>query len=622
MANNEYVIEYAKTGRSSCKLKDCKALIAAQDIRVGKQYDSYFGDHKQNDWFHLDCIFESLAKARATTKKITSSEDLQGFDQLSEADQDFILKKIKQFNSGSIKAQVKAKSKSVDAKQPQLKLSPTKSPDSNKNNKNVAKSPAKSPLKSFIQKNQQRDDRMEDIEEDNKPAYSWTSSFLKGAWLEYLGPLIEKLDTQKAVFKQNSSNSINAKALIRPYADLAPNQYNVVIISTSDLSTMNPGYLFGPKDSSISLSELNDSSDEDLLPIKNIAMSVIQNASEDQLKQPVQEWMEYCHKQGVMWLPLYQNTNSKNELAAKLVKAWPAILLKIIKIILEEKANGPKKRGLVFILLGKKARSLEQMIVRYYKAISTSLAIRILTGKHPSKAEFDPQTLFSDLDGALQETNNKEIKWLLDESNFMFYLKTESGKMIQLAYDESVNLGRGDLLGIDDKKVSRQQATVTAKREPEPHVAVTPLGSNPMFLIDDNTMKRLENNKVTMISKNSSFTLCAAKYPLTVLLEAAPADSPKKGNNMKSPEKKDVAKPKLEKIHRSSDDENDNKKGVKRKAAEIEEDDWNAHIPSKRAKINDKKSQDYDNEDFNPSNEEADPLDNVILPDSPDSLSD
>jgi uracil DNA glycosylase len=132
---------------------------------------------------------------------------------------------------------------------------------------------------------------------------------------------------------------------------------------------MNPGYLFGPKDSSISLSELNDSSDEDLLPIKNIAMSVIQNASEDQLKQPVQEWMEYCHKQGVMWLPLYQNTNSKNELAAKLVKAWPAILLKIIKIILEEKANGPKKRGLVFILLGKKARSLEQMVRAWSRSL-------------------------------------------------------------------------------------------------------------------------------------------------------------------------------------------------------------------------------------------------------------
>lgn len=112
----------------------------------------------------------------------------------------------------------------------------------------------------------------------------------------------------------------------------------------------------------MTLSELNDSSDEDLLPIKNIAMSVIQNASEEQLNQPVQDWMEWCYEQGVMWLPLYQNTNDKNDLANKLVKAWPAILLKIIKIILEEKANGPKKRGLAFVLLGKKARSLEQIV--------------------------------------------------------------------------------------------------------------------------------------------------------------------------------------------------------------------------------------------------------------------
>ena len=57
----------------------------------------------------------------------------------------------------------------------------------------------------------------------------------------------------------------------------------------------------------------------------------------------------------------------------------------------------------------------------------------------------------------------------------MFFLKTESGKKIPLPYDETVTLGRGDLLGVDDKKVSRQQATVVAKTEPEPHVAVTPV---------------------------------------------------------------------------------------------------------------------------------------------------
>ena len=64
---------------------------------------------------------------------------------------------------------------------------------------------------------------------------------------------------------------------------------------------------------------------------------------------------------------------------------------------------------------------------------------------------------------------------------------------------------------------------------------------------------------------------------------------------------------------------NSEKKGVKRKADEIEEDDWNAQIPSKRAKTKEKSSNDDD--DFNPNNEEVDPMDNVILPDNAESSS-
>ncbi len=64
----------------------------------------------------------------------------------------------------------------------------------------------------------------------------------------------------------------------------------------------------------------------------------------------------------------------------------------------------------------------------------------------------------------------------------MFYLKTESGKQIPLPFDEPITLGRGDLLGIDDKKVSRQQATVVAKTDPELHVAVTPVSTSDLDL--------------------------------------------------------------------------------------------------------------------------------------------
>jgi len=63
-------------------------------------------------------------------------------------------------------------------------------------------------------------------------------------------------------------------------------------------------------------------------------------------------------------------------------------------------------------------------------------------------------------------------------ANFIFYLKTESGAKIPLNYDVTITLGRGDLLGIDDKKVSRQQATVVAKKDPDPHVEVIPVSTS------------------------------------------------------------------------------------------------------------------------------------------------
>ncbi len=128
-------------------------------------------------------------------------------------------------------------------------------------------------------------------------------------------------------------------------------------------------------------------------------------------------------------------------------------------------------------------------------------------------------------------------------------------------------------------------------------------------------MKRLENNKVTMVYKDSSFTLCAAKYPLQVIMDVA-IDQPKKGDPTLQKKSSAPVKPNLEK--QSSDGK---KQGVKRKAEEIEEDDWSAQIPSKRAK-NSEKSKNDEEEDFNPDNEEADPMDNVILPDSEHSSSD
>jgi len=90
MASNTYVVEYAKTARSKCKDSKCKETIEKDVLRIGKQFPSPFGDDTSCDWFHAPCIFSALTRARAGTKKIESSADLSGFDDLKSADQTII----------------------------------------------------------------------------------------------------------------------------------------------------------------------------------------------------------------------------------------------------------------------------------------------------------------------------------------------------------------------------------------------------------------------------------------------------------------------------------------------------------------------------------------------------
>ena len=60
MADNRYCIEYAKTGRSSCK--KCKSQIEKEVPRVGKITPNPFNDDggDMKVWYHMRCIFETL----------------------------------------------------------------------------------------------------------------------------------------------------------------------------------------------------------------------------------------------------------------------------------------------------------------------------------------------------------------------------------------------------------------------------------------------------------------------------------------------------------------------------------------------------------------------------------
>lgn len=90
MADSEegklFFVEYAAQGRAKCK--KCKEQIVKGSCRIGKAVSNPFSDDggTMKHWFHVTCIFDSFARARATTKKIEKADDLDGFDALEDED--------------------------------------------------------------------------------------------------------------------------------------------------------------------------------------------------------------------------------------------------------------------------------------------------------------------------------------------------------------------------------------------------------------------------------------------------------------------------------------------------------------------------------------------------------
>ena len=112
MAVNRYSVDYAKLGTSACK--KCKGKIAKGEIRIAKITPSPFSEgDTMKVYHHVACIFETFLHARATTKIIESSTDLDGWSNISRADRDIISEQIKEIETAREK---KATSKSPTKK--------------------------------------------------------------------------------------------------------------------------------------------------------------------------------------------------------------------------------------------------------------------------------------------------------------------------------------------------------------------------------------------------------------------------------------------------------------------------------------------------------------------------
>ena len=94
MSDKKFCIEYAKRGTAGCK--KCKEKIGKGLLRVAKLVSNPFsdsgGDMKQ--WYHSDCIFETFARARATTKIIEEPDDLDGWEDIQPDDRKKLLELI------------------------------------------------------------------------------------------------------------------------------------------------------------------------------------------------------------------------------------------------------------------------------------------------------------------------------------------------------------------------------------------------------------------------------------------------------------------------------------------------------------------------------------------------
>uniref|UniRef100_A0A667Y3L0 DNA ligase n=1 Tax=Myripristis murdjan TaxID=586833 RepID=A0A667Y3L0_9TELE len=92
MADQRFLVEYAKRGTAGCK--KCKDKIQKGIVRIGKIVPNPFSESagEMKEWYHVKCIFEKLERARATTKKIEDITDLEGWEELQDEDKELINK--------------------------------------------------------------------------------------------------------------------------------------------------------------------------------------------------------------------------------------------------------------------------------------------------------------------------------------------------------------------------------------------------------------------------------------------------------------------------------------------------------------------------------------------------
>lgn len=94
-SQTKYSADYSK--RLS-KCKRCKKEIAKGGARLAKVVPNFFagGDNEDEmkQYYHIECMFESFQRARATTKIIEAVDDIEDYADLSKEDQKKVVESL------------------------------------------------------------------------------------------------------------------------------------------------------------------------------------------------------------------------------------------------------------------------------------------------------------------------------------------------------------------------------------------------------------------------------------------------------------------------------------------------------------------------------------------------
>ena len=98
----EFAIEYAKSGRSTCK--ESKEKIQAGELRIAKITTMPRGDEEitMQAWHKVVPFFTMMGRMRKKENQLRSVDDLAGFDEINEEDQDKITQYLADFHDPDV----------------------------------------------------------------------------------------------------------------------------------------------------------------------------------------------------------------------------------------------------------------------------------------------------------------------------------------------------------------------------------------------------------------------------------------------------------------------------------------------------------------------------------------